>query len=105
MFLYTKAEAKGQVPDFGRGGGGNFLWGGFFTQKVGNLTPRPPLQEWRGGARDLVAGVARGRGIRDPGGVEAGVLSRSRVRSPYGTGVLDCGPGAGGCWVLEDGIF
>ena len=39
------------------------------------------------------------------GGVEAGVLFRSRVRSPYGMGVLDCGPGAGGCWVLEDGIF
>ena len=39
------------------------------------------------------------------GGVEAGMLFRSRVRSPYGTGVLDCGPGAGGCWVLEDGIF
>ena len=41
---------------------GEIFVGGIFTQKGGNLTPRPPLHEWRGGARDLVAGVARGRG-------------------------------------------
>jgi hypothetical protein len=40
VFLYTKAEAKGPVPDFGRGGGGKFLWGGIFYPAGGK--PHPP---------------------------------------------------------------
>jgi len=66
-----------------------FFFGELQLQKGGNLTPRPPLHEWRGGARDLVAGVERWRGIRDPGGVEPGMLSQPRAQCPSGTG----------CWV------
>ena len=98
MFLYTKAEAKGPVPDFGRGGGVKFLWGEFLPRR-GETSPPGPLSMNGEGEQGTWWLVWRG------GGGEAGMLFRSRVRSPYGMGVLDCGPGAGGCWVLEDGIF